>query len=138
MGELRKQATVPVPPATVYDYVANVYHAPHYIAAIREITSGPQGPPAVGTRFGASAEFMGSPTQLSLRVLELVPPQRVVLALEGRTPATLTMHLTPVQGGAATRVEVVMDVPSVAGFLLGMTMGSMLDTSLVRLAQAFR
>ena len=137
MGTLQKHGVVAAPAQAVYDYVANVHNAPHYIAAINRILSGPAGPPAIGQRFAADATFMGRPAALTLRTLTLDPGRRVVLALEGDPAGTLTISLAPVPGGAGTRVEAHLDVPSVAGFLVGAMLGGMLDESLARLARVF-
>ncbi len=138
MGTLHKYTTVPAPPDAVYAYVANVRNAPNYITAIRQITSGPTGPPAVGTRFGAAATFLGRPAHLTLRVVSLRPAHEVVLALEGDPAGTLTIRVAPALNGQATRVDTELDVPSVAGILLGAMMGGMLDESMTRLAHTAR
>jgi len=138
MGNLLKQTIVQAPPGDVYNFVADLHHTPNYITAIRQITSGPVGPPAVGQRFGAAAIFLGQPTNLTLRLAALDPGKCVVIALEGDPPGTLTITLAPAQGGQATNVNVTMDVPSVISLLLGVMMGSMLDESLARLRQSVR
>lgn len=138
MGHLQKHGVIDAPPAAVYRYVADVHHAPRFISAITRITSGPDGPGAVGQRYGADATFMGQPAVLTLRVLELVPDHTVRLALEGDPAATLTLRLTPTHGGQATRVDARLDVPAVPGLLLQMVMGGMLDESMTHLAQALR
>ncbi|MGI8587431.1 MAG: SRPBCC family protein [Chloroflexia bacterium] len=135
MGQITKTAVVPAPPATVYRYVADLHNAPEFITAISRITSGPTESPAVGQRFGAAATFMGRPETLTLCLLALDPDRRVEIALEGDPAATLTISLAALQDRPATRVTVRLEAPSVAGFLLGMTMGPMLDASLARLAR---
>ena len=138
MGTLTKHATVRAAAAAVYNFVADLHNAPNYIVAIRQITSGPVGAPAVGQRFGAAATFLGQPTNLTLRLATLDPGKRVVIALEGDPAGTMTLDLAPAHGGQATHVTVTLDVPAVAGLLLTALMGGMLDESLVRLGQTVR
>ena len=138
MGTLTKHATVAASPDAVYKVVADLHNAPNYIVAIRQITSGPRGAPAVGQRFGAAATFLGQPTNLTLRLATLEPGKRVVIALEGDPAGTMTLDLAPAHGGGSTHVSVTLDVPAVVGLLLAAMMGGMLDESLVRLAQAVR
>lgn len=135
MGHLDRHATIAAPPATVYAYIAEVRNAPRYIAAIERITSGPAGAATVGQRYGALAHFLGQPEQLTLRVLDLQPAQRVTFALEGIQAATLTIHLRP-HGPQATRVDVRLEAPGVPTIMLGLAMGPMLDQSLRQLAGA--
>jgi len=127
---------VPAAAETIYEYVADLRNAPTYISAIREITTAPPGPPAVGQRFGAVANFLGQPAPLTLRLTTLDPGQQVSLALEGNPPGTLTINIAPGANGSSSQVEAHIDVPAVPTVLLAATLGGMLDESLRRLATA--
>ena len=98
----------------------------------------PRGRRQWGSASGRGPRSWAGPRALTLRVAELAPGRRVVIALEGDPPALLTITLRPEQGGRATRVDTRLDAPSVPGLLLVATMGGMLDGSLTRLRTAVR
>jgi hypothetical protein len=129
MGQMRERTTLPVPPATVYRFVADLHNAPRFITAIKQITSGPDAPPAVGQQFKADAVFMGQPERIILRVLRLAPEHEVAFALDGDPAGTITLRLSPA-GSTGTHIEIGMDVPSVPSLLLSFTLGGMLSSSL--------
>jgi hypothetical protein len=129
MGQMRERTTLPVPPATVYRFVADLHNAPRFITAIKGITSGPTDPPAVGQQFKANAVFMGQPERITLRVLRLTPDREVAFALDGDPAGTILLRLSAA-GSSSTHIEISMDVPSVPTLLLSLTLGRMLSDSL--------
>src|SRR6478672_12548943 len=114
MGNVQKQGRVQALPDAVYNYVADVMHAPEYITAFTNVLSGPEppGPPAVGQRYRVQASFLGNTVPLTLRVAQLEPDRLVQLAMEGNPNGTITIHLTPTSDGAATEVSTTLDAPA--------------------------
>lgn len=140
MGNVSKHGLVRATPETVYQYVADVAHAPEYISAFTHVLSGPEpsGPPAVGQFYRVQASLLGQQVVLGLRVAQLEPGQLVELALEGNPSGHLRIHLTPEDGGAATKVEASLDTPSFNTAMLNMVLGGVLDDAVHRLNRTLR
>src|SRR4051794_34958264 len=135
MGSIQKEGLVQAPPETIYQYVADVQHAPAYISAFTDVLSGPEppGPPTVGQRYRVRASFLGNNVILGLRLAQLQPGRLVQLAMEGQPSGTITIALTPAEGGRATQVAATLDTPAFNNLMLGMVMGGVLEQALHRL-----
>ncbi len=140
MGNVSKHGLVRTTPENIYQYVAEVAHAPEYITAFTQVLSGPEptGPPAIGQRYRVQASFLGQQVVLGLRVAQLEPERMVELALEGNPSGHLRIHLTPEHDGAATRVEASLDMPDFPTPMLNMVIGGVLDDALHRLNRTLR
>jgi hypothetical protein len=140
VGNVTKHGLVRATPESVYDYVADVAHAPEYISAFTHVISGPDpaGSPAVGQRYRVQASFLGNHVVLGLRVAKLEPGRLVELAMEGNPSGHLRIHLTPAHDGAATQVEATLDTPAFNTIMLNMVMGGVLEDALHRLNRTLR
>jgi hypothetical protein len=138
MGNVQKHGAVAAPAEAIYQYVADVQHAPDYITAFTEVISGPEppGPPTVGQRYQVRASFLGNNVVLGLRVARLEPGRLVQLALEGQPSGAITIELTPHPGGQGTQVTATLDTPQFNSMMLNMVMGGMLEEAMHRLQRA--
>lgn len=140
MGYTQHQGRIAAPPETVYNYVADVTNAPHYITAFTEVISGPEppGPPAEGQRYRVRAYFLGNPALLGLRVARLEPDTLVQLALEGQPSGTLSVQLAPTTDSAATQATITLETPQFNSLMLNFALGGLLEDALQRLNKALR
>jgi carbon monoxide dehydrogenase subunit G len=140
MGNVQKQGRVQATPDAVYQYVADVAHAPEYITAFTHILSGPEppGPPAVGQRYRVQASFLGNNLPLTLQLVQLEPGRCVQMAMEGNPSGMITIQIAPTPDGAATTVSTTLDTPAFNNMMLSMVMGGVLEEGLHRLNRALR
>lgn len=133
MGTLTRQATIAAPIAHIFQFTSDPHNAPRYISSITEILSGPKGKVRTGEKWQAHAHFLGRPTTITLNLLELHAPHRIVFALEGDPEAVLTVRLVQEDRSPHTLVSLTLEVPSVPTILLQGFMGGLLAEDMKRL-----
>ena len=103
MIRARADATVPVPPATVFDSVVDLDHA-DWLPAVRRLRRlGSE--TGVGARYAVEVGVLGRHLSGVLVCQELEAPRRAVYVLEDGLDLAVTLDITPVSGGSKLVVE---------------------------------
>jgi carbon monoxide dehydrogenase subunit G len=141
MRHVERSADLPVDPERAFAFLADLANLPRWQSGVTRAELLTDGPIAVGSTARVATQVMGQDIQADLRVTELDPPRRLVLATEVagmKVDAILTLE--PRDGGS--RATFGMDVAGgglFGGAMEGMVAGAAegeLDTSLTRLREA--
>jgi carbon monoxide dehydrogenase subunit G len=103
MIRARADATVPVPPVTVFASVIDLDHA-DWLPAVRRLRRlGPQ--TGVGSRYAVEVGILGRHLSGVLVCRELTAPRRAVYVLEDGLDLSITLDVRPVSGGSQLAIE---------------------------------
>jgi uncharacterized protein YndB with AHSA1/START domain len=101
---LQREIVIARPVGEVFSYVSEPDNLPSWQPAVVEVRR-PEGPLAIGSRFGETRHFVGKRFQTTVEVVEL-EPDRVfgIHVVDGPVPITVRHLFEPVDGG--TRVAI--------------------------------
>ena len=141
MRHVERSADLPVAPERAFAFLADLDNLPRWQSGVRRAEQLTPGPIAVGSTARVVTEILGQDVEADLRVTELDPPRRLVMATEVagiKVDAILTLE--PRDGGS--RATFGMDIAGgglFGGAMEGMVAGAAegeLDASLTRLRGA--
>lgn len=107
MPTIERSITIRAPPAKVWAQLSDFSTATEWIKGMKECRQTTPGPFGAGTKAQQLKVIGGRPTPVEVTVAEAEPARRTKLVAvpKGRPPATVVWQLTPLEGGAATKVD---------------------------------
>ena len=141
MRHVERSADLPVSAEDAFAFVADLANLPRWQSGVTRAEQLTPGPMAVGSTARIERAMLGQRIEADLRITELDPPRRMVLATEaGGMQVDATLDLAPSAGGS--RATFGMNIRG--GGLFGGAMEGMvaaaaeseLDASLARLREA--
>ena len=140
--DVRVEALIPFPGATVTSYAGDPSNAPQWYANIQSVRWRTPPPVAVGSRMDFEARFLGRRLNYTYEVVELVPGQRLVMrTTEGPFPMETTYTWESVPGGTQMRLRnrgTPTGFAKLAAPLLAKAMKSAMAKDLARLTERLR
>lgn len=141
MRHVERSADLPVPPERAFAFLADLANLPRWQSGVTRAELLTDGPIAVGSAARVATELMGQNIEADLRVTELDPPRRLVLATEVagmQVDAILTLEPRD-EGSRATFGMDITGGGLFGGAMEGMVAGAAegeLEASLTRLRDA--
>ena len=113
-------------PQQIWEHLSDSAHAPSHLPAVlhvREVQPG---------NWAVTLELLGQRVEGNVVLLEELPAERIVLALNGPVNGRVIFSLTPENGGTRVREQVSYDLSDV---FLNWTLGRMAEPALRRLSR---
>ena len=143
MQRVERSASLPVPPAGVFAYLADLDNLPEWQSGIVEARRTSEGPVTLGATATVTRELMGDRIVAPLTVTAFAPPHTLGIGTEVsgiRVDATLV--LAPADEGAATELAFAMEIHA-SGFsrfmepMIARAAQGDIEATLARLSERF-
>jgi uncharacterized protein YndB with AHSA1/START domain len=143
MKRVERSATIPAPPAEVFDYLSDLDRLSEWQAGVVSARRTSPGEMGAGATALVTREIMGNRVEAPLTVTEYDPPRRLAIGSEvSGVKAHATLDFAEADAGRATDLTFAMEIrgSGFTGFIEGMiasAAGGDIDASLERLRERF-